>query len=140
MFYWVSSILTRSYTLLVDYWYDYVHSEAFDKECNAQSKRRLSSSSSSDSSERIRLWEDDDSSSMTSMESPYEVPKLIFFRTSMDVFTPFTGPEYDPRIIMWPWAPRSCIMQLLGVHDHNKLGQENLWATICEKVRDLLEA
>ena len=41
------------------------------------------------------------------------------------------GPEH------WH-GPR--VMQLLGVHDHDKLGQENLWAVIREKVRDLLEA
>ena len=31
-------------------------------------------------------------------------------------------------------------MQLLGVYHHNKLGQDNLWATIREEVHDLLEA
>jgi hypothetical protein len=31
-------------------------------------------------------------------------------------------------------------MQLLTVHKHAKLGQENLWATIRDEVRDLLEA
>ena len=55
-------------------------------------------------------------------------PKLVF-RTSKDVFTLPTGPEHDPRVI-----------QLLSVHDHNKLGQDNLWVTIREEVRDLLEA
>jgi hypothetical protein len=115
--------------------------------CDAQSNHRSSSSTSSDSSERIRLWEDDDSSGVTPVESSYEVPKLekylyyfglrgnrhrgpkLVFRTSSDVFTPPSGPEHDPRV-----------MQLLSVHDHNKLGQKNLWATIREKVRDLLEA
>ena len=76
MFYWVSSILTRLYTLLVDYWDEHVHSLAFDNECNAQSKRLSSSSSSSDSSERITLWQDDDSSHMTLVESSHEVPRL----------------------------------------------------------------
>ena len=37
--------------------------------------------------------------------------------------------EHDPRV-----------MQLLGVYDHNRLGQDNLWATIREEVRDILEA
>ena len=140
-------ILTRSYTLLVDYWDEHVHSPAFDEECNAQSKRLSYSSRSSDASERITLWQDDDSSSMTFVESSHEVPKLekhlyyfglrgnrhlgpkLVFRTSTDVFTPPTGPEHDPRV-----------MQLLGVYDHNKLGQDNLWATIREEVRHLLEA
>ena len=44
----------------------------------------------------------------------------------MDVFTPPTGPENNP-----------CVMQLLGIHEHKKLGQANLWATIREKVHDL---
>jgi hypothetical protein len=64
---------------------------------------------------------------MTSVESSYKVPKLVF-RASTDVFTPPIGPEHDPRV-----------MQLLGVHEHKKLGQDNLWATIREEVRDLLE-
>ena len=50
-------------------------------------------------------------------------PKLVF-RTSTDVFTPPTGPANDARV-----------MQLIGVHD-NKLGQDNLWATIRGKVRE----
>ena len=114
-----------------------------------QSKRLSSNlnSRSSESSERINIWEDDDSSSMTSIQSSYEVPKLekhlyyfglrgnrhlgpkLVFRTSTDVFTPPTGPEHDPRV-----------MQLLGVYHHNKLGQNKLWATIREEVHDLLEA
>ena len=146
-FYWFSSMLTRSYTLLVDNWDEHVHSPAFDKECDAQFKRLSSSSMSTDSSERIRLWQDDDSSSMTFVESSHEVPKLekhlyyfglrgnrhlgpkLVFRTSTDVFTPPTGPEHDPRV-----------MQLLGVYDHNRLGQDDLRATIREEVRDILEA
>jgi hypothetical protein len=84
---------------------------------------------------------------MTSVESSHEVPKLekhlyyfglrgnrhlgpkLVLRTSTDVFMPPTGPEHDPRV-----------MQLLGVYDHNKLGQDNRWATIRKEVRDLLEA
>ncbi|GBE86227.1 hypothetical protein SCP_0901060 [Sparassis crispa] len=54
-------------------------------------------------------------------------PKLVF-RTSTDVFTPPTGPEHDPRL-----------MQLLGVYNHDKLGQDNLWATIREEVVQLLD-
>ncbi|KAI0041415.1 hypothetical protein FA95DRAFT_1501512 [Auriscalpium vulgare] len=83
---------------------------------------------------------------MTSAESSHEVstlekrlyyfglrgnrrlgPKLVF-RTSTDVFTPPTGPENDARP-----------MQLLGVYYHNKLGQNNLWATIREAAVELLD-
>ena len=115
--------------------------------CDAHFKRLSTNSRSSDSSEHIRLWQDDDSSSMTSVESSHEIPKLekylyyfglrgnrhlspkLVFRASTDVFTPPTGPEHDPRI-----------MQLLGVYHNNKLGLDNLWAAIREEVRDLLEA
>lgn len=146
-FYWFSSILTRSYTDLVDNWDEHVRSLAFDKECDVQSKRLSSSPRSSEPSESIRLWEDDEYFSMTSIQSAYKVPKLekhlyyfrlrgnrhhgpkLVFRTSTDVFTPPTGSEHDPRV-----------MQLLGVYHHNKLGQDNLWATIREEVHDLLEA
>ena len=126
--------------LVVDNWEEHVHSPTFDRECNAQSKRLLSSSSSRyrESSESIRLWQDDDSS-----ESSHEVPYLYYFglrgnrhpgpklifRTSTDVFVPPTGPEHDPRV-----------MQLLSVYDHNKLGKNKLWTTIREKVSDLLDA
>ncbi|KAI0049139.1 hypothetical protein FA95DRAFT_1538795 [Auriscalpium vulgare] len=90
---------------------------------------------------------DDDSYSVTSADSSsHEVPKLekqlyyfglrgnrrlgpkLVFRTSTDVFTPPTGPENDARV-----------MQLLGVYDHNKLGQDNLWATIREETVKLLD-
>ena len=84
---------------------------------------------------------------MTFVESSHEVPKLekylyyfglrgnrrlgpkLVFRTSTDAFTPPTGPEHDPRVI-----------QLHSVYEDNKLGRNKLWATIREKVRDLLEA
>ncbi len=55
-------------------------------------------------------------------------PKLIF-RTSKDVFTAPSRPEQDSRL-----------MQLLQVYEHEKLGNNDLWATIRSKVRDLLEA
>ena len=147
MFYWVSSILTHLYTLLIDKWDAHVHSLAFDRECKAHFKCLSSSprsSRSSNSSEHIRFWEDDDSSSMTSTKFSYKVTKLkrhlyyfglcgnrhsspkLVFRMSMDVFTPPTGPENNPHV-----------MQLLGIHKHKKLSQANLWATICEKVCDL---
>ena len=125
----------------VDDWDDHVHSQAFNPECSVQSMRHSSSSGSNDSSERIRLLQDDSSSSMTSFESSHELPELekflyyfglrgirhygpkLIFRTSTDVFTPPTGPEHDARM-----------MQLLGVYDHSKLGEDNRWATIREEV------
>lgn len=55
-------------------------------------------------------------------------PKLIY-RTSTDVFSPPSVPWQDVRM-----------MQLLTVHNHAKLGQENLWATIRDEVRDLFDA
>ena len=93
------------------------------------------------------LWEED-SSSISSVESSrYDVskveahlyyfgirgprrwgPKLIF-RTSKDVFTAPSGPEYDARL-----------MRLRPVYEHHKLGKDDLWANIRSKVRDLLEA
>ncbi|KAG9079917.1 hypothetical protein FRC06_007320 [Ceratobasidium sp. 370] len=129
---------------LLNAWNKHVRSLAFDKECAAQFKRLLSSPRWSDPSERIGPSQDDDSS--TSVNSSHEVPKLekhlyyfglrgdrhlgpkLVFRTSTDVFTPPTGPSPDPRIT-----------QLLGVHDHNKLGRDNLWATIRGEVVKLLD-
>ena len=57
-------------------------------------------------------------------------PKLVY-RSSEDKFTPPAGPENDPRSI----RP----LQLLQVEDHAKLGKDNQWATIRDKVRDLLD-
>ncbi|KDQ10478.1 hypothetical protein BOTBODRAFT_640138 [Botryobasidium botryosum FD-172 SS1] len=133
-----------SQDLTIDKWDKHVHSEAFDRQCDAQSKRLSSSSSGSHSSERINLWEkDDDDSSPTSV---HVVPKLeahlyyfgirgnrhwgpkLIYRTSTDIFTPPSGPEQDHRI-----------MQLLSVHDHDKLGRNNLWATIRDEVVKLLD-
>jgi ubiquitin len=110
--------------------------------CIEVSSRR---SSSSDSSVRHKLFQDDDASSDTSVAS--SVPKLdkhffyfdirgdgrlgpkLIYRTSKEKFTPPTGPENDPRPI-----------RLLQVEDHAQLGKDNLWATVRDKVRDLLEA
>src|SRR5258708_20214666 len=69
------------YTLPVDKWDQHVHTEAFNRECSAQSKRLSSSSSGSDLSEHIKLLEKDDSSSsssnLTSPESSsHAVPSL----------------------------------------------------------------
>ncbi|CAE6482981.1 unnamed protein product [Rhizoctonia solani] len=54
-------------------------------------------------------------------------PKLIY-RTSTDIFSPPSGPSQDLRQI-----------QLLTVHEHAKLGQNNLWVTIRDKTVELLE-
>jgi hypothetical protein len=60
--------------------------------------------------------------------SSHNGPKLIY-RTSTDIFSLPSGPWQDLRM-----------MQLLTVHDHAKLSQNNLWATVRDKVRDLLDA
>ncbi|KAI0279335.1 hypothetical protein BGY98DRAFT_1089205 [Russula aff. rugulosa BPL654] len=54
-------------------------------------------------------------------------PKLIY-RTSTDIFSPPSGPSQDLRR-----------MQLLTVHEHAKLGQNNLWATIRDETVGLLD-
>ena len=148
-FYWVSSILTRSYALQDDNWQDYVRTDEFDQHCITVHNRRSSSSGSSDSSARRKIFEEDDASSATSesVESAHDVPKLekyyyyfdirsdgclgppLIYRTSKDQFTPPTGPENDPRP-----------MRLLQVDDHAKLGKDDLWPAVRDKVRDLLEA
>ena len=106
-----------------------------------------SESGESDASKRARIFQDADSSSDTSYESDYELPKLerllyyfglrgngrlgpkLVYRTSKDVFTPPTGPDYDLRT-----------MQLLTVHEHVKLNEDNLWNKIRGEVRDLVDA
>lgn len=55
-------------------------------------------------------------------------PKLIY-RTSTDIFSQPSGPSHDLRL-----------MQLLTIHKHAKLGENNLWETVRDEVRDLLEA
>ncbi|KAH9065156.1 hypothetical protein EDB83DRAFT_2315211 [Lactarius deliciosus] len=128
----------------VNKWDQHVHSQAFgfNKECNVQSSGTHispSSSGSSYSSKHSKLWEmDDDTSSLTTVDSSSHVvfkpkaylyyfgicgprhqgPKLIY-RTSKDVFGLPSRPEQDP-----------CIMQPHLVYHHDKLGQDNLWATI----------
>ena len=146
-FYWVSSILTHSYALQDDNWQDYVRTDEFDQHCITVHNRRSSSSGSSDSSARRKIFEEDGASSATSVESAHDVPKLekyyyyfdirsdgclgppLIYRTSKDQFTPPTGPENDPRP-----------MRLLQVDDHAKLGKDDLWPAVRDKVRDLLEA
>src|SRR5258708_36563948 len=117
------------YTLPVDKWDQHVHTEAFNRECSAQSKRLSSSSSGSDLSEHIKLREKDDSSSsssnLTSAESSsHVVPKLeanlyyfgirgrrqlgpkLVYRMSEDVFPPPSRPEQDPATMHL--LPTSC--------------------------------
>lgn len=110
---------------------------------------RLSSGSSgSDPYGDLNLWDSDDASSLTSVDSSvhgvskFEAhlyyhglrgnrkpgPKLIY-RTSTDIFSPPSGPSQDLRM-----------MQLLTVHEHAKLSQNNLWATVRDEVRDFLGA
>lgn len=143
-FCWSSSILIRSYTLLVIDWDEHVHSEAFDRACDAQCKR-LSSGSSSSESSRLKLW-DDDSSSQTSVESSHVVSKIeahlyyhglrgdrerapkLVYRTSEDVFTPPSGPAQELRT-----------MELLDVDYYEKLSKNNLWRIVLGEVRELLE-
>jgi hypothetical protein len=105
----------------------------------------LSDGGNSDYSSDYRsLWEKDSSSSISSVESScYDVSKLeaylyyfgirgprhlgpkLVFRMSKDVFTAPSGPEKN-----------HCLMQLRPVYEHNKLGKDNLWATIHAKVRE----
>ncbi|KAJ3495418.1 hypothetical protein NLJ89_g10627 [Agrocybe chaxingu] len=129
-------------------WDQYVFSEGFDRDCDKQSKRRSSSSSGSSLYEHLKLWDSDDASSLTPVDSSgHGVSKLeaylyyhgirgnrksgpkLIYRTSTDTFSPPFGPSQDLRK-----------MQLLTVHGHGKLGQNNLWAVIRDKVHNLLKA
>ena len=145
-FCWTSSILIRSYTLLVIDWDEHVHTEAFDRACDAQ-YRRFSSGSSSSESPRLKLWDDSSSSQISVESSSYVVPKLeahlyyhglrgdrwrapkLVYRTSKDVFTPPSGPAQDVRI-----------MEVFDVDFHEKLSKNDLWRIVLGEVRDLLEA
>ncbi|KAG8905111.1 hypothetical protein FRB99_000675 [Tulasnella sp. 403] len=128
----------------------YVQTKAFDEECVAYSRviskcSSLSDNSDSDSSDNS-LWEkDDDSSSVSSVESsPHDVPKLeahlyyaglsgpsargpkLIFRK--DKFIPPDGPEAYRRL-----------MKLRPVYEHHKLGENDLWETISSEVVKLLD-
>jgi hypothetical protein len=111
-----------------------------------QSKRHSSSSSVSSPYEHLKLWDSDDASCLTSADSSaHGVSKLeaylyyhglrgnrkygpkLIYRTSTDIFLPPSGPSQDLRK-----------MQLLTVHNHSKLGQNNLWAKIRDEVRSFL--
>jgi len=79
-FYLPSSILTYSYTFLVDDTLEFhVHSPAFDKEC-AMYSRGIGKAPLSDtdyySSDHSDLWEKDSSSFSSIESSRYDVPKL----------------------------------------------------------------
>lgn len=144
VFFYTDSLVYPS--KLVINWDEHVHTEAFDRACDAQYKR-LSSGSSGSESSRLKLWEDD-SSGQTSVESSsHVVPKLeaylyyyglrgdrelgpkLVYRTSKDVFTPPSGPAQDVRT-----------MEVLDVDHHEKLSENNLWRIVLGKIRDLLEA
>lgn len=129
-------------------WDDYVFTEGFDRACDLQSKRHSPSSSvSSFYGHHMKLWDRDDASSLTSVDtSRHGVPKLeaylyyhglrgnrkpgpkLIYRTSTDIFLPPSGPSQDLRE-----------MQLLTVHKHGKLGQDKLWATIRDETVGLLD-
>ncbi|KAI0029494.1 hypothetical protein K488DRAFT_80135 [Vararia minispora EC-137] len=135
-------------TLELVNWDDYVFTEGFDRACDSQSKRQSPSSSVSSSYEHhMKLWDRDDASSLTSVDtSRHGVPKLeaylyyhglrgnrkpgpkLIYRTSTDIFLPPSVPSQDLRE-----------MQLLTVHNHGKLGQDKLWATIRDKTVGLLD-
>ncbi|CAE6540131.1 unnamed protein product [Rhizoctonia solani] len=136
--------LSRRHANLATTWDQYVFSEAFNRDCNAQSKRLASSSSGFESYEQFNLWDSDDASWVDSSShgvSKFEAylyyyglrgnrkpgPKLIY-RTSTDIFLPPSGPSQDLRKI-----------QLLAVHEHAKLGRKNLWATIRDKTVGILD-
>ncbi|TDL16721.1 hypothetical protein BD410DRAFT_816673 [Rickenella mellea] len=127
-------------------WDQHVHSEAFNRDCDAQSRHLLSGSCGFEPSEHVNLWDSDDSSFTSVDTSDHYVPKLeaflyfhglrgkrklgpkLIYRTSKDTFSPPSGPSQDVRM-----------MELLTVHKHAKLGQNNLWATIHDKTVELLD-
>lgn len=125
----------------------HVRSLAFDKECIVYSKgigKGLpSDDSDSDSSNHSSFLEKDsfrnssryDASKLEARLYYFGIrgsrrrgPKLIF-RTSKDAFPAPSGPEQNPRL-----------MRLRAVYEHHALGENDLWATIRSKVRDLLKA
>ena len=139
-----SSILTCSYTFLDGIWELHVHSPAFNQDCAAYSKRIAKGPPSDDSDS---YYSDDNSIlEKDSSSSRYDVSKLeanlyyfgirgprrrgtkLIFRTSRDIFTAPSGPENDSRL-----------MQLRPVYEHQKLGTDDLCATIRSKVLDFLE-
>ena len=146
VFFYTDSLVYPS--KLVINWDEHVHTEAFDRACDAQYKRLSSGSTSSGSeSSRLKLWEDDSSGQTSVKSSSHVVPKLeahlyyyglrgdrelgpkLVYRTSKDVFTPSSGPVQDVRTI-----------EVLDVDHHEKLSENNLWRIVLGKVRDLFEA
>ncbi|KAG8756942.1 hypothetical protein FRC11_004910 [Ceratobasidium sp. 423] len=119
-------------------WDAHVHTEAFDKACNAQYKR-LSSGSSSSESSRLKLWDDDSSSHIVPKLEAHlyyhgirgdreRAPKLVY-RTSKDVFTPPSGPAQYVRT-----------MEVFDVDFHEKLSKNDLWRIFLGEVVKLLES
>ncbi|KAI0091513.1 hypothetical protein BDY19DRAFT_983828 [Irpex rosettiformis] len=131
-------------------WYCHVNSEAFERDCHEQSIKHFSSGfrpHRSESFEYYNLRESDDPYDLTYVDSSehgvekfeaylYYVglrgnrklgPKLIY-RTSTDIFQPPYGQHRTARM-----------MQLLTVHNHAKLSQDNLWATIRQETVKILD-
>ncbi|TCD60963.1 hypothetical protein EIP91_009244 [Steccherinum ochraceum] len=127
-------------------WEAFVQTPAFEQQCIETANRISPSSSSSSNSAERSPWDfDDDTSSISSIQSRHEVsniekhlyyvgisgsdrlgPKLVF-RTSKDVFTPPAGPEHTARN-----------MQILGVHSHPRLSQET-WAMVLREMVKILD-
>ena len=142
MFYSSFSILTGSYPLL-DKWDQLVYSDSFNRDCDMQSTRLVCGSGRSelyyhydprDNTDAF-TWADSSSHGISKLESYLYYtglrgsakpgPKLIY-RTSTDIFLPPSGPFQEV-----------CKRQLLTVHEHPKLSQDNLWATIRDEVCEL---
>lgn len=129
-------------------WDKHVLTEAFDQDCDKKSRSLSSGSSVSGTYDELRLWDSDDSSSATLVDSfSHGVSKIeaalyyhgirgerkpgpkLVYRSSKDAFTPPTGPSGDFRKI-----------QLLTVHEHAKFGENDLWEIVRDKTAGLLDA
>ena len=139
MFYSSFSILTDPYPLL-DRWDQLIQCETFDRYCEMQSRRLACGTNGPELSYHHNLWDTNDtltwvdpsSHGVSKLESHLYYtglrgrgkrgPKLIY-RTSTDIFLPPSGPFQEVRE-----------RQLLTVHEHPKLSQDNLWATIRDEV------
>jgi len=105
----------------------------------------FSLSSSGSEPYECQLWDNDEVSSSTSVDSfIHNISKLeaylyytglygsvrhgskLIYRTLTDIFLPPSGPFQEVRE-----------RQLLTVHEHPKLSQDNLWATIRDEVCEL---
>ncbi|CAE6413398.1 unnamed protein product [Rhizoctonia solani] len=139
-------MLTHSLDFLVDdTWERHVNTETFDKGCDECSREITIGHRFDDSRSDYYTcdiwWETD-----TSPYGPYDLDKLepyfyytgirghasrgpeLVFRASRDVFPPPSGSHQRFRR-----------MRLLPVYEHQKLSQDNRWATIRSKVVELLD-